>query len=360
MATTIDKAVAWAAAIATDESHGYDQGKRWGPDYDCSSLLISAWEAAGVPVKSVYGATRTSNMYSPFIKAGFQDVSSLVNRKTGAGTVKGDIWLTPSGHTEMMFDSKNMVGAHSNELKQTHGGQVGDQTGGEINISPWHNYSKGWRYVLRYPGGSSGIVADKSSVTSANRWLNKAEMEANATYIAAVLLSAGWSMNAIAGVLGNMQSESGINPGMWEGRQEGNPKKGLGLTQWTPASKLIDWANENGYKSYTDIDCQLDRLKLEFTSNLQYYPTEEFPMKRGEFPTSTKSPYELACVFARNYERSWTILYGTDSAKQAVYKQRGERAEQWYTFLQGRDFSPSVTIARRRMSRLLFLAIATD
>ena len=44
--------------------HGYDQDDRWGlyGDYDCSSAVITAWESAGVPVKT-HGATYTGNMY---------------------------------------------------------------------------------------------------------------------------------------------------------------------------------------------------------------------------------------------------------------------------------------------------------
>ena len=42
--TKIEKAVTWALAIANDNTHGYDQQYRWGPDYDCSSLIISAWQ----------------------------------------------------------------------------------------------------------------------------------------------------------------------------------------------------------------------------------------------------------------------------------------------------------------------------
>ena len=41
--TKTEKAVTWAIRIANDPAHGYDQDNRWGPDYDCSSLVISAW-----------------------------------------------------------------------------------------------------------------------------------------------------------------------------------------------------------------------------------------------------------------------------------------------------------------------------
>ncbi len=40
--TLAEKAAAFAVSVAKDDSHGYDQGRRWGPDYDCSSLVITA------------------------------------------------------------------------------------------------------------------------------------------------------------------------------------------------------------------------------------------------------------------------------------------------------------------------------
>ena len=42
--------------------------------------------------------------------------------------------------------------------------------------------------------------------------LNQSQMEVNATYLYNALTSRGWTLNAVAGVLGNMQSESSINP----------------------------------------------------------------------------------------------------------------------------------------------------
>lgn len=70
-AEAADKAV----AIANDNSHGYDQINRWGPNYDCSSLVISCFEAVGVPVRSS-GATYTGNMKRIFKKCGFFEVET--------------------------------------------------------------------------------------------------------------------------------------------------------------------------------------------------------------------------------------------------------------------------------------------
>ena len=38
------------------------------------------------------------------------------------------------------------------------------------------------------------------------------KMKVNATYLYGYLIQEGWTVNAISGMLGNMQSESAINP----------------------------------------------------------------------------------------------------------------------------------------------------
>ena len=63
---------------------------------------------------------------------------------------------------------------------------------------------------------------------SANRYLNMDEMKVNARYISGRLLSQ-LDYNAIAGVLGNMQVESTINPGIWQNLDEGNMSGAMGL-----------------------------------------------------------------------------------------------------------------------------------
>lgn len=78
-----DERVAIAAAlfavnIANDNTHGYDQMSRWGnPDFDCSSLVITAFDKQGVPVKSK-GATDTGNMKDAFKKCGFVEVKDMI------------------------------------------------------------------------------------------------------------------------------------------------------------------------------------------------------------------------------------------------------------------------------------------
>lgn len=135
-----------------------------------------------------------------------------------------------------------------------------------------------------------------------NNYLTLEEMTVNAEYILPYLLAKGWTKNAVCGMLGNMQTESTINPGLWQNRDEGNTSLGFGLVQWTPATKYITWAQSNGY-AITDIDGQLNRLDFEIDNNLQWIATSDYPMTFEEFKVSGLSPEYLAQAFLRNYER---------------------------------------------------------
>ena len=143
----IDGAVAWAVAIANNPAHGYDQIHRWGPDYDCSSLVISAWEAVGLAVREA-GASYTGNMRGAFLNCGFCDVIASVDLATGIGLEPGDVLLNYAAHTAMVTGNGRIVAARINEHGQTTGGASGDQTGREISQQAYYNYP--WDCVLRY------------------------------------------------------------------------------------------------------------------------------------------------------------------------------------------------------------------
>lgn len=159
-----DGAVAWAVAIANNPAHGYDQKERWGPDYDCSSLIIAAWESVGVAVREA-GASYTGNMRTAFLRCGFVDVTTQVNLATGAGMRPGDVLLNEAAHTAMVVQPGRIVAARINEHGQTTGGATGDQTGREICLQPYYNYP--WGTVLRYAPDSkvgntgAGTIEDK-------------------------------------------------------------------------------------------------------------------------------------------------------------------------------------------------------
>ncbi len=149
-AQIIQDAIDWAVSIANDDSHGYDQAHRDGPDYDCSSLLCWAYSNAGLNTRPGY-TPATGTMYDVFIDAGFQDVTDQVSLSGSGDLVKGDVLLVPGSHTEMYIGNGRLVGASINENGETTGGQTGDQTGEEIYVHGYYNYP--WTFVLRYPGG---------------------------------------------------------------------------------------------------------------------------------------------------------------------------------------------------------------
>lgn len=137
----IDDAVALAIQIAKDDSHGYSQSSRWGPDYDCSSFLIYVWQSVGVPVKT-NGATYTGNMLSAFLQSGFKTISPAFD-----SLQPGDVLLNVVHHTAMYIGNGQIVQATIAE-NGTITGSPGDQTTKEIAIFPYYDYP--WDHVLRY------------------------------------------------------------------------------------------------------------------------------------------------------------------------------------------------------------------
>lgn len=184
----------------------------------------------------------------------------------------------------------------------------------------------------------SGTSVEVPTPVMGNRYLTSEEMHTNATYIWWYLSQRGWTPNAVAGMLGNMEVESTINPGIWENLTD-NPETffdqygrypGYGLVQWTPYTKLTNWADSVGYGN-TGIDVQLERIIWEQTNeNGQFYSadTQYAGMTFTDFKESTLSPYELGMIFLTCYERP------LDPNQPS----RGENAEYWYEYITGLKF----------------------
>lgn len=186
------------------------------------------------------------------------------------------------------------------------------------------------------------------SVTSANRYLSRKEMEGNALYIASALREYGFTDQSISALLGNMESESGINPGIYESLDDSSDTNGFGLVQWTPNTKYKTWADEYGY-SYGDIDGQLHRIQYELENGLQWIPTDTYPLSFTVFKYSKQSPEYLAQAFLYNYERPKSL----DQPNRSV------QARAWYDFITGNepgtdDPPPIEPIKNKPMSKLLF------
>ena len=137
----VQNAMDWAIGIANNNKYGYNMKTgRWGnPNYDCSSLVISAYEQAGIKVKEA-GASYTGNMKNAFIKCGFEWIPGDP-KKTGLKLQPGDVLLKVNSHTEMYVGNGKNVGAHSN-----FDGKTGDSSGREINVQ---SSNHAWDGVLR-------------------------------------------------------------------------------------------------------------------------------------------------------------------------------------------------------------------
>ena len=200
-----EKAISQMEAWAEDSSHGYDQANRWGPDYDCSSAVISAWELAGVPVKT-NGATYTGNMRGVFLRCGFEDVTAGVDLTTGAGLQRGDVLLNIQHHTAMYCGSGMEVEASINENGGVTGGQPGDQTGREFLVRPYRNYP--WDCVLRYTGAEAVSTPEKIKPTyyyAVKLPLLKPGMKDNAVTTVQQLLSVrGYYTGDFDGIFGEL------------------------------------------------------------------------------------------------------------------------------------------------------------
>ena len=207
-------------------------------------------------------------------------------------------------------------------------------------------------WITTDTGGSMGST-DTSAITS--------KQEHNAIKVYQYLSSLGWTLNAIAAIIGNMQLESWLSPGLIQGTNRWrlpnsaanlsdvpnsvmlnfydsyyglqNGGFGVGLVQWdgytsTPPAgqKLVSFAERYGLNWY-DGDTQVFRIRREQETNIQWQAQTLSGVywTWNVFVASTDTPENLAYV--------WRVCYevadpGTDSTRRA-------NARYWYDYLSG-------------------------
>lgn len=144
--------------LVTDKKHGYSQANRYGPDYDCSSSIMTSLRLGGkfdVPVKGV----NTASMKKYLEKIGYKVVSNAEKPQ------KNDIKLRPAtskrgGHV-IMFRSPTMVMEFSSSRGHK---EKGDQTGTESWCHKWDTKRNGdFTYTLRYKATAKKETPKKST-----------------------------------------------------------------------------------------------------------------------------------------------------------------------------------------------------
>lgn len=150
------------------------------------------------------------------------------------------------------------------------------------------------------------------------------EKEKNAWAVWQFLKSKGYSEQAAAGILGNMDQESGIMPDIDEGG--GGP--GYGLVQWTSpiagesgrayVQRLLGQAGISG--DYRNITTQLKLLDWHM-HNGQYIPSAAYPYSVSEFKALTDIG-TATMAFEANFERP-----------AVTHPERIPMAQYWYDLL---------------------------
>ena len=161
------------------------------------------------------------------------------------------------------------------------------------------------------------------------------EVHSNGMRFAQMLYNFGWTENSIAGILGNVQPESGLNPGCME-----SPKPwtvfpsnqevltssyllGIGFTQWTPGrDKIVQFAEDNNLVWYNG-NTQIKRLKWECDNDYQMGGWQWFIHNDGD-------PADLAEYFLRQYERP------SPSQIEQSLAERRRLGTYWYAEIHGK------------------------
>ncbi|MFY1069175.1 NlpC/P60 family protein [Enterococcus sp. AD013-P3] len=167
----IDRMIYWCETV----SLGYDQSNRLdfrdGGETDCSALVIYALNEAGFETGS---ASYTGNMRVNLTARGWKVVAVNGNPQPG------DILLNDVNHVAVYIGGGKLAQASIDENGRITGGQGGDQTGRETNISPYYNYP--WSCYLRWTGdndtkstpSTGGKIKMKSFKTKETLQLRKA------------------------------------------------------------------------------------------------------------------------------------------------------------------------------------------
>ena len=204
----------------------------------------------------------------------------------------------------------------------------------------------------------------------------------NATKIYNALITQGYTSEAACGILGNMQTESGLSPGALQNHLSTLPNNGehladltntvmlgyasqndsgygTGLIQWdsytptSPAGNVIaSFAIRYNYEWY-DGDCQMFRLQREYETDDQYHywdSTNHTPHTTwAQFKSWTGSVTEAADIFRQCRERS--------SGSPTGNQYRRDNAQYWYDYFQDVPPTPDDWISGTDFSTL---AVAYD
>lgn len=325
---SITNAYQWAIRACNAPNVGYSQNYRNQQTingityYDCSSFIYYALIAGGFPLDPKAWPFVTWTMGGVMLGMGFVKVPVM------GAHLPGDILVANNGywqHTEMIYQGLRTMGAHGSSRP------LPDQ----VSINDYDTPLDRWDECYRF--GSGGATEYQWIRGGTSEYFDREKQVNNAHCLAGFFLSKGWTIQAIAGLCGNVEQESKFNPDLIEIGGTGH-----GLVQWTPPTDLYkvlqalygsadDWGNPDKQCNALYAEYQQSTGEKDWGIEGQWYATGAYPMSWKQWATSTDDPGMLAMAFQYNYERP-----------ADYHPERAEFARQWYNVIKyDSPFDPS-------------------
>lgn len=169
------------------------------------------------------------------------------------------------------------------------------------------------------------------------KYFTQSQMENNATEFYNYFSPLGYTLESICGMLGNIQRESTLNPGL---KERESVSSGWGLIQWTPSNNLTDYATAKGQNWYDgNLQCLLINDEVLNGYGGQWIPTTSYPYSGAEFSklTDVEEAVKSYC-----FERERAGVVALD--------ERIQNGKNWYEYLSGKPPKPPTpTSSKRKM-----------
>jgi hypothetical protein len=196
--------------------------------------------------------------------------------------LRGDILVYPSHHTAVNLD--NGIYAKQQELKSI------SEIAQEVLDGKWGNGNEVRRARLTEAGYNYDLVRAKvNEIYKARQEVQQTTDNSNAAIIWRYLMNKINNPYGVAGLMGNLQAESGLNPKNLQNSCEkksgytdqtytlnvdngtytnfATDKFGYGIAQWTSQGRKLGLMQFKGNKSIGDLNMQLDYLWKELTTS---------------------------------------------------------------------------------------------
>ena len=163
-------------------------------------------------------------------------------------------------------------------------------------------------------------------IEGTGKYLTRAQMENNAVEFNAYF-AGKYTLESICGMLGNIQRESTLNPGI---KQTASASSGWGLIQWTPSTNLTHYAGAQG-RDWKDgsLQCQLINAEVLEGYGGQWIPTKKYPYTGLQFSQLTDVE-EAVRAYCFERERAGVV----------ALEQRIDNGRNWFEYLSGAPAPP--------------------